>query len=107
MPLTLRKSGVGNPPFITEHGPQPACREKDVDPDWFFPLHGDHLRIGGDLAKAQAVCRRCPLRDDCGDWGADTGQYGVWGGLYGPALEAHGKCRRGTCAHPEHRWSQP
>ena len=49
-----------------------ACR--DEDPELFFPI--------GNTGPAQAVCRRCPVVDDCLRWALETGQdSGVWGGL--------------------------
>lgn len=57
-----------------------ACREPDVDPDWFYDE-------GSRYAKAREVCGRCPLatRDACTDaalaeeFGAH--RYGYRGGL--------------------------
>lgn len=34
-----------------------------------------------DPAPAKAVCRTCPVRQECGDWAVVTRQdHGVWGG---------------------------
>jgi WhiB family redox-sensing transcriptional regulator len=30
---------------------------------------------------AQAVCRACPVRDPCLDYGTRTGSVGTWGGV--------------------------
>lgn len=53
-----------------------AC--PDYDPELWFPHPGQD-----DVAEqAKAICRRCPVVDDCLRWALDTGQsYGVWGGL--------------------------
>jgi WhiB family redox-sensing transcriptional regulator len=55
--------------------PGGACREPDVDPEWFFP-HGENYDRG------REVCRRCPVKVQCGQWAMDTGQeFGLWGAL--------------------------
>ncbi len=54
-----------------------ACR--DVDTDLFFPSEGsssNHVR------RAQNVCKRCEVRDECLDYALHWRlQDGVWGGL--------------------------
>jgi WhiB family redox-sensing transcriptional regulator len=55
------------------------------DPELFFPV-GDNGRYEGpalvQIAEAKAVCRRCPVREQCLQWALATGQdEGVWGGL--------------------------
>jgi WhiB family transcriptional regulator, redox-sensing transcriptional regulator len=53
-----------------------GCRS--ADPDIFFPDKSD----GGAAAAAKAICRRCPVVIECGNWALETEQrYGVWGGL--------------------------
>ncbi|MET7643169.1 WhiB family transcriptional regulator [Streptomyces sp. NPDC005426] len=56
-----------------------ACREED--PDLFFPIGS----TGPSLVQtedAKAVCRGCPVREECLRWALDNGQdAGVWGGL--------------------------
>ncbi|MFZ0493984.1 MAG: WhiB family transcriptional regulator [Acidimicrobiia bacterium] len=50
-----------------------ACR--GMDPSIFFPLNED------DALEAVAVCRACPVRDECLSWALDTRErFGVWGG---------------------------
>jgi WhiB family redox-sensing transcriptional regulator len=56
-----------------------ACREED--PDLFFPIGvtGPALVQTED---AKAVCRGCPVREECLRWALENGQdAGVWGGL--------------------------
>ncbi len=56
-----------------------ACR--DEDPELFFPTgtSGPALR---QVARAKAVCLRCPVLEQCREWALQTGQdRGVWGGL--------------------------
>ncbi|MFE9058064.1 WhiB family transcriptional regulator [Streptomyces mutabilis] len=54
------------------------CRTED--PDLFFPL-GTTGPAALQTEQAKAVCRRCPVREQCLRWALDTGQsIGVWGG---------------------------
>ncbi|MGW4651320.1 WhiB family transcriptional regulator [Kitasatospora sp. NPDC004289] len=56
-----------------------VCREED--PELFFPI-GNTGPALLQIEEAKAVCRRCPLLTECGDWAMDTDQdHGVWGGL--------------------------
>jgi WhiB family transcriptional regulator, redox-sensing transcriptional regulator len=55
-----------------------ACRAED--PDLFFPA-ARTLTIFVQLARAKAICARCPVTDECLRYALGTGQeYGVWGG---------------------------
>jgi WhiB family transcriptional regulator, redox-sensing transcriptional regulator len=56
-----------------------ACR--DEDPELFFPIGttGSALR---QIEQAKAVCRRCPVVQQCLAWALTSGQdAGIWGGL--------------------------
>ncbi|KFG77130.1 WhiB family transcriptional regulator [Streptomyces mutabilis] len=54
------------------------CRTED--PDLFFPI-GTTGPAALQTEQAKAVCRRCPVREQCLRWALDTGQsIGVWGG---------------------------
>jgi WhiB family redox-sensing transcriptional regulator len=51
-----------------------AC--KGMDPSIFFPVNDD------DALEAIAVCRACPVRDECLSWALETRErFGVWGGM--------------------------
>ena len=56
-----------------------VCREED--PELFFPIG----TTGPALLRseeAKAVCRRCPVMEQCLQWALETGQdAGVWGGM--------------------------
>ncbi|MFD4904172.1 WhiB family transcriptional regulator [Kitasatospora purpeofusca] len=56
-----------------------VCR--DEDPELFFPIGNTGpalLRI----EEARAVCRRCPVMEQCLQWALTTGEdVGVWGGM--------------------------
>lgn len=55
------------------------CR--DGDPELFFPI-GNTGPALSQIEEAKAVCRRCPVTQDCLSWALETGQdAGVWGGL--------------------------
>ncbi|MBA3251906.1 MAG: WhiB family transcriptional regulator [Geodermatophilaceae bacterium] len=55
------------------------CR--DGDPELFFPI-GNTGPALVQIEEAKAVCRRCPVTQDCLSWALETGQdAGVWGGL--------------------------
>jgi len=50
-----------------------ACR--GMDPALFFPGPDE------DPERALAVCRTCPVRDECLEWAiAAHERYGIWGG---------------------------
>ena len=56
-----------------------ACRS--ADPDLFFPVSTAGESVA-QLAKAKAVCARCPVRRECLAFAVRTRQmYGVWGGM--------------------------
>jgi WhiB family transcriptional regulator, redox-sensing transcriptional regulator len=56
-----------------------ACRKED--PELFFPT-GTSGPALGQVNKAKAVCRRCPVSTECLIWALKSGQdAGVWGGL--------------------------
>ena len=55
-----------------------VCRHED--PDLFFPI-GTSGPALLQTEQAKAVCRHCPVREQCLQWALDTGQsIGVWGG---------------------------
>ncbi|WP_432020264.1 WhiB family transcriptional regulator [Streptomyces sp. 1222.5] len=56
-----------------------VCREED--PELFFPI-GNTGPALLQIEEAKAVCRRCPVTDQCLQWALEAGQEdGVWGGL--------------------------
>lgn len=64
------------PPFIDRTWmKQAACR--GLDPDMFFPPQ----HSPGDVRAAIAVCKECPVRDDCFNYAVEIGEEtGIWGG---------------------------
>ncbi len=58
---------------------QATCRE--ADPELFFPK-GNTGPFLLQIEEAKAVCRRCPVMEQCLQWALETGQdSGVWGGM--------------------------
>ncbi|MEU2855529.1 WhiB family transcriptional regulator [Streptomyces syringium] len=56
-----------------------VCREED--PELFFPV-GNTGSTVLQIEEAKAVCRRCPVMEQCLQWALESGQdAGVWGGL--------------------------
>ncbi|MBH1937822.1 WhiB family transcriptional regulator [Streptomyces sp. AV19] len=54
----------------------------DEDPELFFPI-GNAGPALLQIEEAKAVCRRCPVMEQCLQWALESGQeYGVWGGLH-------------------------
>ncbi|MBW8793223.1 MAG: WhiB family transcriptional regulator [Streptomyces sp.] len=57
---------------------QGACVR--LDPDLFFPI-GDGGLTHVQVAEAKAVCRRCPVMEQCLGWAMRVEQVdGIWGG---------------------------
>jgi WhiB family redox-sensing transcriptional regulator len=54
------------------------CRKED--PELFFPV-GTSGPALAQIVKAKAVCRRCPVSQECLAWALASGQDGIWGGL--------------------------
>src|SRR5262249_59321918 len=55
------------------------CR--DEDPELFFPI-GNTGPALLQVEEAKAVCRRCPVTQECLSWALESGQdAGVWGGM--------------------------
>ncbi|MFH8698993.1 WhiB family transcriptional regulator [Streptomyces chartreusis] len=51
------------------------------DPELFFPIGSTGPALM-QIEEAKAVCRRCPVADQCLQWALESGQSeGVWGGL--------------------------
>ncbi|MEU0984700.1 WhiB family transcriptional regulator [Streptomyces griseus] len=65
-------------PVNTNWRTSSACR--DEDPDLFFPIGISGPAIA-QAEEAKAVCRTCPVMQECLDWALGSGQdHGVWGG---------------------------
>ena len=75
---------------MTDWRDRAACR--DEDPELFFPI-GTTGSAVHQIENAKAVCRGCPVEQQCLAWALTTGQdAGIWGGL--TADERRGLRRR-------------
>ena len=73
-----------------------VCR--DEDPELFHPV-GDSGPALLQAEQAKAVCRRCPVTDECLANALELGAEGVWGGMSEEerrALKRRGGLRAGT-----------
>jgi WhiB family redox-sensing transcriptional regulator len=62
-----------------DHRPawQSRARCRGMSPELFYPERGQN----SDVAAAKAVCRECPVLEDCRAWGIAHEKNGIWGGL--------------------------
>jgi hypothetical protein len=51
-----------------------AVEASEADPDWWVPA------TDAEKKKAQAVCKRCPIKRQCWRYAYENGYWGVWGG---------------------------
>jgi WhiB family transcriptional regulator, redox-sensing transcriptional regulator len=82
----------------------PAWRAKaaclDEDPELFFPT-GTTGPALEQIERAKAVCRRCPVINQCLDWALTTGQdAGVWGGKSEDERRALRRAQQRRAARP-------
>lgn len=56
-----------------------ACRRED--PELFYPTGNSGPAYQRQEAAAKAVCRRCPVRQQCLTWAMDHLPHGIAGGL--------------------------
>lgn len=50
-----------------------ACRGRPID--WFYPETQDLNE------RAMEICRDCPVRQECLDYGIKNEEFGIWGGM--------------------------
>lgn len=69
---------------VTDWKAQAACR--GTPPGMFFPewdgRTGATRKFQAAVEEAVAVCRGCPVRDECFSYALDHDLSGVWGGYY-------------------------
>jgi WhiB family transcriptional regulator, redox-sensing transcriptional regulator len=73
-----------------------ACRGED--PALFFPL-GESETSLRQVARARAICRRCPVLTTCLRDAMDTGQQGIWGATTDDERRAMRQTARRHAAH--------
>ncbi len=83
-----------------------ACAS--ADPELFFPISysGPALR---QVARAKAICARCPIRQECLRYALDAGSiHGVWGGMTeGERQRLAGRERRARVHPVQHTGTRP
>jgi WhiB family transcriptional regulator, redox-sensing transcriptional regulator len=83
-----------------------ACAS--ADPELFFPISysGPALR---QVARAKAICARCPIRQECLRYALDAGSIqGVWGGMTeGERQRLAGRERRARVHPVQHTGGRP
>jgi WhiB family redox-sensing transcriptional regulator len=104
-----------------------ACRRPGVDPDLFFDIGERGRPTIRRREEAKAICRPCPVRDECLTWALDTGDiWAVLGGTTGderravlsrtdhaPVATNWRDCANPTCtqefysANPDQRYCKP
>lgn len=63
-------------PWVYEH---PACAE--VGGDFWFPEKADGSMNTVEMVMAKSICRTCPHKAECAEWGIRNEAHGIWGGL--------------------------
>lgn len=72
-------AAVNSPTVMSRWQDKAACLEEN--PELFFPI-GTTGPALDQIARAKAVCQRCPVMSVCLEWALQTRQEaGVWGGL--------------------------
>lgn len=58
-----------------------SCRHPSANPDWWWPIGNGHTKTP-DEARAQAICRTCPVLAECAALAQHSAQTaGIWAGL--------------------------
>lgn len=71
-----------------------ACR--DVDPELFFPAANSGPAWTAQIAAAKAVCRGCPVLEQCRTFAFEGLRYGVAGGMTEQERNADRRSRAGS-----------
>jgi WhiB family transcriptional regulator, redox-sensing transcriptional regulator len=83
-----------------------ACAS--ADPELFFPISysGPALR---QVARAKAICARCPIQQECLSYALDAGSIqGVWGGMTEEERRRLARRKRRAQAHlVQHTGARP
>lgn len=68
------------PPFLAGLRTRVPCTEQ---PTLFHPPDDGYRDMGGHgrrhTAEALALCRTCPVMQQCRQWARDRGEFGIWG----------------------------
>lgn len=85
--LSLSSDQQGRPAFWGQ--PDVACA--GLPPEWWYPYYNaddapktreEAQRQDANIERAKAICRTCPHRLPCLQWGLDhPDETGIWGGV--------------------------
>ena len=56
----------------------PSCAE--VGGDFWFPEKADGSMNTVEMVMAKSICRTCPHKAECAEWGIVKERFGIWGG---------------------------
>ena len=57
----------------------PSCAT--VGGDFWFPERDIGTSNTAEMVIAKSICRTCPHRTECAEWGINKELHGIWGGL--------------------------
>jgi len=57
----------------------PSCAE--VGGDFWFPEKADGSMNTVEMVMAKSICRTCPHKAECAEWGINKETHGIWGGM--------------------------
>jgi CRP-like cAMP-binding protein len=77
--------------MTTDWRARAACR--DVDPELFFPTARTGPAWAAQVTAAKAVCRGCPVIDQCRSFAFEGLRFGVAGGMTEQERSAHRRSR--------------
>lgn len=94
--MTVPDLPLSRSPWPGEWYRDGRCRS--VPTEVFFPTRGE------DLEPARAICRTCPVREDCADYAIPLrGLLGVWGGMSEQERRQARSARRPPARHSQDR----
>jgi WhiB family redox-sensing transcriptional regulator len=56
----------------------PACAS--IGGDFWFPEKSDGTSNSVEMLMAKSICKSCPHRIECAEWGVNKERFGIWGG---------------------------
>lgn len=76
----------------------PSCAT--IGGDFWFPEKEEGAVSYVDGQYAKSICRRCPHKRECAEWGIRKESHGIWGGL-GPRERRQIRSMRGIKLNKE------
>lgn len=75
--------------------------------DWWFPIHkntkrDELMRVRKETNEAKAICRSCPVREECLEYSLRWEPWGIWGG-YDERERAEMRWKNNISLHREGR----